>query len=88
MIDSKLKWQDLPVHEKWNTADIEIQQGGDPLKEKIIQVNATDVYIIGGNKIDNKSSLLKQPYNVSKSCLRINIYTGVVTKRKLMKIGR
>ena len=44
---------------------------------KIIQINSTDIYVIGGHK--KYKSLLAREYDVPKCCLQINIKNGMLT---------
>jgi len=43
---------------------------------KITQTNNTDVFITGGSA--EMASLLAREYEIAKSCLKVNLKTGVV----------
>ena len=49
---------------------------------KIVQVNATDVYIAGGNNNDCEDNIRNgdNEYSCVKTTLKVNIVTGLVTK--------
>ena len=53
---------------------------------KTIQVNASDVYVIGGHEQDH--SLLAKPYHVPTSCLQINVETGELFEKQSMTHSR
>ena len=83
-----LQWNVLEVYEK-DGVDGEMEKNEYENKlshSKIIQVNETDVYIIGGNNLFR--SLLKREYDAPKSCLLLNNHTGKLIQKKDMEIGR
>jgi len=53
---------------------------------KTVQVNSTDLYVIGGSEKDH--SLLTKPYHVPTSCLKINIETGQLLQQNSMTHDR
>ena len=53
---------------------------------KMIRINRTDVYVIGGDK--TYPSLLTREYDVACSCLKINIITGEISQKAKMLTGR
>jgi hypothetical protein len=76
-----LKWRDLVVKEKKENmkkraAWFDKLEPGSTTYSKIVQVNATDVYIIGGDEM--YKSLLARDYNVPRGCLKVNISTAEV----------
>ena len=57
-----------------------------PVLSKFIQVNATDLYLIGGNL--QYPSLLARHFLVGKSCLKIHLKTGELTQEASMQSNR
>ena len=51
----------------------------------MIQVNKTDVYVVGGR---SKGGILCRDYDVMSSCLCLNVETNVVKQRSSMNQGR
>ena len=52
----------------------------DMTESKIVQVNRSQVYIIGGIY----PSLMGRVYDVARSCLRVDLETGILEKMKDM----
>ena len=53
---------------------------------KIVQATCNKVYIIGGHK--NKPSLLTTEYDVERSCLRVDLMSGLLEKMPDMQNSR
>ena len=53
---------------------------------KLLQINKTEVCILGGRQ--ENPSLLAREYEVSRSCLTVDIYTGEVEEKASMVEGR
>ena len=75
------EWKDLEVSEKFENLLKRSQffEGGEMCSTSSIieQINNEEIYIIGGNQ--DYPSLVARPYDVQRSCLRVNIKTGLLT---------
>ena len=49
-------------------------------------MNGTDIYVIGGT--NDRPNLLSRKFEVSKTCLKIDIKSGEITERSQMIEGR
>jgi len=76
-----LEWVEVPVfeagdllnkQERWEYFNETKVYPPVKFASKIVQVNATDIYIVGGGP----PSLLSREYRVASSCLTVNIETG------------
>ena len=83
---STLEWKDLSVFEKGSITTCMDEESQVFSYSKIIQVNHTDVFILGGEQ--NHPSLLSRPYTVASSCFKIDVKNGQLEQKPDMITGR
>ena len=88
-----LAWKEMNVFEK----NIKIEKNkkkkkkemtfyGELSESKIVQFSGTVVYLLGGHA--NYPSLLEGNYEVPRSCVRLDMNTRELSRKKPMKTGR
>ena len=84
------EWKDIPVKEIGDTDTYRTMyfEGLDlcSTSSVITQVSSGEIYIIGGNQ--DYPSLVAREYEVNRSCIRVNIQSGVLALMASMGHGR